>query len=89
MKATEDLVIAANQLISSIPVFGAFVSAPIAGAMSYYQRKNLEKFINHTKSRFEFIEVSKVDKYFLETEAFGNIILQILDAASRTSSELK
>lgn len=39
MNATEDLVIAANQLISSIPVFGAFVSVPIAGAISYYSAR--------------------------------------------------
>ncbi len=85
----DDLVSMVNQLVSGIPIFGNFLSTPIVGAISYYQRKNLDDFINKTTSKFESIERSKVDHDFLETEAFGNITLQIVDAASRTSSELK
>lgn len=85
----DDLVTTANQLVSSIPVFGTFLSTPIVGAISYYQRKNLDDFMNKITSRFESIDISKIDKDFLNTEVFGNILLQILDAASRTSSELK
>ena len=87
--SSEDLLIMANQLISSIPMFGAFISTPIAGWISSQQRKNLQKFMSIFKLKCESIERSKVDKEFLDSEAFGEIILQVLEAAKRTSSDLR
>ncbi|NMF59126.1 hypothetical protein [Pseudanabaena yagii] len=88
-QSLEPLIAAANELISSVPIIGAFISAPIAAGMVAWQNKNLNNFILSVKQKFASLEESKIDYAFLETDQFKDIILQTLDAAVRTSSEIK
>lgn len=86
---------AANVLtiISSLNPSLTFPLTVLTGGLNatlfVWQQKNLDKFISDFKAKFKDIESDKLDKTALNSDEFRSLVLQSVEEAAKTSSDLK
>ncbi|MGA9379589.1 MAG: hypothetical protein WBV73_12545, partial [Phormidium sp.] len=78
-------------LLAIIPNFTALavVTGGLNVALFGWQQKNLDKFISYCKAKFKDIESDKLDKTALNSDEFRALVFQIVEDATKTSSDLK
>lgn len=68
-------------------------TAPLGAIISIclfkWQQDQLNKFINEVKRNFENLDLNKLDESALKTDEFKSLVVQIVETASNTASDLK
>jgi hypothetical protein len=84
-----DLMVAgASAILSVIPL-----TAPIGAAGSFgllvWQREQQQKFVDEWRQKFDALDKSKLDHSALESDEFKSLVIQAVESASKTASNLK
>jgi hypothetical protein len=84
-----DLMVAgASAILSVIPL-----TAPIGAAGSFgllvWQREQQQKFVDEWRQKFDALDKSKLDRSALESDEFKSLVIQAVESASKTASNLK
>jgi hypothetical protein len=61
----------------------------LSAIITTYQEKNLERFLGKLAWEVSELQIRKIDRVYIYTDEFQEIILRILNTVSTTSSEVK
>jgi|TARA_B110000240_G_C13337670_1_gene384075 hypothetical protein len=76
--------IAQRALISNIPFIGSSIDNVFTGKASKYYKLRIETFIECVHQEFASIEENKIDKNFLETPEFFDLITSLIENSVKT-----
>lgn len=84
----DSIVAGASVILSLIPF-----TAPIGAASSFglfvWQKEQQRKFVDECQTRFDALDQSKLDYSALESDEFKSLVIQAVETASKTASDLK
>lgn len=84
-----DLIVAGASAILSLNPFTAVIGAAGGFGLFVWQREQQQKFINEYRRRFDTLDQDKLDHSALESDEFKSLVVQAVEAASKTVSDLK
>ncbi|QXP70243.1 hypothetical protein H0I29_16750 [Polaribacter sp. R2A056_3_33] len=76
--------IAQRALISNIPFIGSSIDNVFTGKASSYYKSRIETFIEYAYEEFDSIEENKINKDFLETPEFFDLIISLIENSVKT-----
>lgn len=85
----ESLAVGVIQLASAVPDSGVVLSAAGAAVFLAYQNYNLDQAVQRLRQRIATIDRDKLDQDFIRSNQFKDIVVQVAEAAMKTSSELR
>lgn len=80
---------ALRALVVAIPGIGSSLDVVLASEAPRIFRERTSKVLNDMKERMETVEDSAIDKEYLQTEEFFDLVLKALDSAIKTRDERK
>lgn len=84
-----DLIVAGVSAIMSLNPFTAVVGAASSFGLFAWQKKQQQKFVDECQTRFNALDNSKLDRSALESDEFKSLVIQAVETASKTASDLK
>lgn len=83
------LIVAGASAILSLNPFTAVIGAAGGFGLLVWQREQQQKFINEYQRRFDTLAQDKLDHSALESDEFKSLVIQAVETASKTASDLK
>lgn len=88
-KNVSDLIVAGTSAILSLNPLTAPIAAVGSFGLLAWQREQQQKFINEYQRRFDALDQDKLDHSALESDEFKSLVIQAVETASKTASDLK
>lgn len=88
-KNVSDLIVAGASAILSLNPFTAPIAAVGSFGLLAWQREQQQKFIDEYQRRFDALDQNKLDHSALESDEFKSLVVQAVETASKTASDLK
>jgi hypothetical protein len=85
----EALIAGTIQLTAIIPGYGPFISAASTLGYAAYQSRNINQANHLLRKHIATIDETKLDREFIDSDEFRDIMLQYIEATMKTSSELR
>lgn len=76
-------------IIAGIPTFGASIDAIISSKQAEYKEKRIKELLYYLKASLEKVEKSKIDKEWIESEAFYDLFNAAIESSIKSRSTEK
>lgn len=88
-KNVSDLIVAGVSAILSVNPLTAPIGAMGSFGLLVWQREQQQKFIDAYQRKFDALDQNKLDHSALESDEFKSLVVQAVEIASKTASDLK